>query len=137
MKSLKNLQNALPKGIKPVEISETSLNEEPLSARIQIVVYEIHLSDDSAIDRVRERLFRFSEQESLIISSGPERKPKVRDLKQSHSSIFLSGQLLTMKIRMAPSGSVNPYEAIGSIMDLSDEQARSLRITKTMIEFES
>jgi radical SAM family uncharacterized protein/radical SAM-linked protein len=134
---LEKLADALPKGIKPVEISETSLNEEPLSARIQIVVYEIHLSDDLAIDRVRERLFRFSEQESLIISSGPERKPKVRDLKQYISSIFLSGQLLTMKIRMAPSGSVNPYEAIGSIMDLSDEQARSLRITKTMIEFES
>ncbi len=134
---LEKLEDALPKGIKPVEISETSLNEEPLSARIQIVVYDIHLSDALTIDRVRERLFRFSEQESLIISSGPERKPKVRDLKQYISSIFLSGQLLTMKIRMAPSGSVNPYEAIGSIMDLSDEQARSLRITKTMIEFES
>ncbi|MFA6223655.1 MAG: TIGR03960 family B12-binding radical SAM protein [Desulfomonilaceae bacterium] len=134
---LEKLQNALPKGIKPAEICETSLNQESLSARIQIVVYEIHLNDDLTIDRARDRLCRFSEQESLIITSGTERKPKIRDLKQYISSIFLSGQLLTMKIRMAPSGSVNPYEAIGSIMDLSDEQARSLRITKTMIEFES
>jgi radical SAM-linked protein len=133
----KTLKNTLPDGLKPIEICETSLNEAPLSARIQTVIYEIVLNDEFNKDRVRERLSQFLEKESLIISFGPDRKRKVRDLKQYISSISLSGQTLTVKIKMTPSGSVNPYEAIGSVLGLSDEQARSLGITKKIVQFES
>ncbi|MGO8822490.1 MAG: TIGR03960 family B12-binding radical SAM protein [Desulfomonilaceae bacterium] len=133
----KTLENTLPNGLKSIEICETSLNEAPLSARIQTVIYEIVLNDEFNKDRVRERLSQFLEKESLIISFGPDRKRKVRDLKQFISSISLSGQTLTVKIKMTPSGSVNPYEAIGSVLGLSDEHARSLGITKKIVQFES
>jgi radical SAM family uncharacterized protein/radical SAM-linked protein len=133
----KTIENALPNGLKPIEAHETSLNEAPLSARIQTVVYEIVLNNEFNKDRVRDRLSQFLEQESLIISFGPERKRKVRDLKQYVSSISLSSQTLTVKIKMTPSGSVNPYEAIGSVLGLSDAEAKSLRITKKIVQFES
>ena len=133
----KILRNTLPNGLEPIEICETSLNEAPLSARIQSVVYEIVLSDEFDEDRIRDRLSQFLEKESLIISFGPDRKRKVRDLKQYISSISLSNQNLIVEIKMTPSGSVNPYEAIGSVLGLSDEQVRSLRITKKTVQFES
>ncbi len=133
----RTLENALPNGLKPLEVCETSLNEAPLSARIQTVVYEALLNDEFNENRVKDRLSQFLEKESLIVSFGPERKRKVRDLKQYISSISVTDQTLTLKIKMTPSGSVNPYEAIGSVLDLSDEQTRSLRITKKIVEFES
>ena len=38
---------------------------------------------------------------------------------------------------MTPSGSVNPYEAVRSILGLTDEETKQLDITKIMVEFES
>lgn len=134
---LASLEKTLPRGMKPLEGYETSLNEVPLSARIQTVVYEILLTDAFNKKHVRDKLGDFFEKESLIITFGPERKRKVRDLKQYISSIFLSDQTLTMKIKMAPTGSVNPYQAVGAILGMPDEDTRSLRITKKLVEFES
>jgi radical SAM family uncharacterized protein/radical SAM-linked protein len=134
---LELLQNALPHGLKPLQIIETSLNETSVSAKIQTVSYEIVLTNKFDGDVVKNRLNQFFQNESFIISFGSERKRKTRDLKSYIPSIFLSGQTLTMRIKMAPSGSVNPYEAVRSILDLTDEETKLLDITKRMVEFES
>ncbi|MCL5123244.1 MAG: TIGR03960 family B12-binding radical SAM protein [Deltaproteobacteria bacterium] len=131
------LENALPNGLKPLEIYETSLNEADLSAKIRTVVYETLLDIDFNENDIRNKLTQFLEKESLIISFGPESNRKVRDLKQYVSSISLSGQTITLKIKMTQSGSVNPFEAIGAVLCISQEQARSLKITKKEIEFDS
>ena len=134
---LELLQNALPHGLKPLQIIETSLNETSVSAKIQTVSYEIVLTNKFDGDVVKNRLNQFFQNESFIISFGSERKRKTRDLKSYIPSIFLSGQTLTLRIKMAPSGSVNPYEAVRSILDLTDEETKLLDITKRMVEFES
>ncbi|MFH0959213.1 MAG: TIGR03960 family B12-binding radical SAM protein, partial [Pseudomonadota bacterium] len=131
------LEDQLPEGLKPLQIIETSLNEPPLSAKIQTVSYEIALTNKFDGDVIKDRLNQFFENESFIISFGSERKRKTRDLKKYISSIFISDQIITMRIKMAPSGSVNPYEAIRSILNLTDEETKSLNIVKTAVEFES
>jgi radical SAM-linked protein len=133
----KLLQNSLPAGLKPLQIIETSLNETCLSAKIQTVSYEIDLNSKFNRDVIKDRIDQFLQNESFIISFGSERKIKTRDLKNYISSIFLSNQTLTMKIQMAPSGSVNPYEAVKSVLGLTDEETKSLEIIKRMVEFES
>ncbi|MGC8658380.1 MAG: TIGR03960 family B12-binding radical SAM protein [Desulfomonilaceae bacterium] len=134
---LKILVEALPEGLRPLQIAETSLNEPCLSAKIQTAVYETPLATDFNEEDIRNKLKRFLEQESLTITFGLDSNRKVRDLKQYVSSISLSGKTITLKIRMTPSGSVNPFEAIGALLCLSREQARSLKMTKKEIEFDS
>ncbi len=133
----KLLQNSLPAGLKPLQIIETSLNETCLSAKIQTVSYEIVLNSKFNRDVIKDRIDQFLQNESFIISFGSERKIKTRDLKNYISSICFSNQTLTMKIKMAPSGSVNPYEAVKSVLGLTDEETKSLDIIKRMVEFES
>lgn len=136
-KVIELLRNTLPDGLKPIEISETSLNETPLSAKIQTVSYEVFLVSPFDDNVMREKLNEFSQKENFIISFGSEKKRKTRDLKSYISSVCFSDKTLTIKIEMKPTGSVNPYEAVKNILGLTDEDTKILNITKTMVEFES
>ncbi|MGC8602469.1 MAG: TIGR03960 family B12-binding radical SAM protein [Desulfomonilaceae bacterium] len=133
----KALENALPNGLKPLEIFETSLNETHLSAKIQKVTYEIRLNDHLKQNHITAKLDEFYGKDSVMISFGPNQKRKTRDLKQYILSISQSGQTVILKIRMTPNGSVNPYEAIREMFGLSEDQTKSLQIIKREVEFES
>jgi len=125
------LANALPPGILVIECAEISLNEPPVSGRIQQVTYEIR-SFGSLVSRDVERKVRnFEDSTDFPMSVQRKGVERTRDLKQIIERLSCVDSALSMTVKADSSGSVNPIDAAAAILGLSRAEARTLRIVKT------
>jgi hypothetical protein len=118
-----------------MELTEISLSEPPVSAKIQQVSYEIRSFGSVSSDEMRDKIRAFNARETFPIEVKRKGKTRSMDLRASVEKLELSDSGVTMVIKSGPSGSINPLDAIAAILGRSREEVRSMNIIKTAVEF--
>jgi radical SAM-linked protein len=129
------LSRNLPAGFALMELTEISLSEPPVSAKIQQVSYEIRSFGSVSSDEIRDKIRAFNARETFPIEVKRKGKTRSMDLRASVEKLELSDSGVTMVIKSGPSGSINPLDAIAAILGRSREEVRSMNIIKTAVEF--
>ncbi len=120
-----------------MKIAEISLNDPAISGKIRLVNYEVTYFNAVSPEEARQRVAAFESAESVEIVKVHKGRHKSRDLKECVSSVEVSDGTLKMTINGGPSGSIHPVDAAAGLLGLTREEARSLKILKTAVSFES
>ena len=118
---IKQLNQALPKGIQVLSARELQGKVLPLMAAIQVVEYQAVLPNDLAED-LEQRVSWFEQQaEVFYLRKRPKKKDKLVNVRES--VLFLQGQKaeeayrLTMRLAFAETGSAKPSEVLAVLLE--------------------
>jgi radical SAM family uncharacterized protein/radical SAM-linked protein len=131
---LETLKQNLPEGVDPLTLDEISLNDSPISAKIQQVTYEITLWDAVSPEEVLRRLEEFSSSPTFEIVTEHKGKSRSRNLKEWVDGLDFSEGKLKMTLRSGVSGSVHPLAVLGGVLGLSKDKLRNQKILKTSVK---
>lgn len=126
----------LPHGMNLYQIVETSLNEGPVSAKIQRVTYKITFQDFLCAEEATGRVGRFLVSSGFPITQVRKGRSRTRDLKEWVASLELSDSVLMMTLKAGQDGSIHPLDAVAAILGMDRDATRRLRILKTSVGFE-
>ncbi|MCL5020708.1 MAG: hypothetical protein M1339_03405, partial [Bacteroidetes bacterium] len=112
---------------------EISLNDPPVSAKIQQVTYEITFSDSVLPEEIVLRLNKFKEAPTFEIVTEHKGKSRSRNLKEWVDDLDYTVGKLKLALRSGVSGSIHPVAAVAALMSLSKEMARNQVITKISV----
>ena len=130
---LQNLKRSLPAGLEPLSISETSLNENNVSANIIDITYEIKTENLGSVEFVKSRLENYRQSESICVTSERKGKKRIRNIKEWISGISLVNDTLRFTVRSGAQGSLNPFEAVGAIFDLDHSESHDIELVKKSV----
>lgn len=130
----RQLEQNLPEGIKPLNLQEILLNHPPLSARIQQFSYKVELLNSLKPEEAHTRVKDFRAASEFPLVRRHKGKLKSRDLKQWVEDLNFSDRILTMKVKVDASGSVNPLDAVAAVLGLGKEAVKDLKIVKMSAE---
>jgi radical SAM-linked protein len=128
------LRQSLPEGVDPLALDEISLNDPPVSAKIQQVTYEITFLDSVSPEEIVHCLEEFEEAPAFEIVTEHKGKSRNRNLKEWVDDLDYSNGKLKMTLRSGVSGSIHPVAAVAALMGLSREAARNQAIVKTSVK---
>jgi len=128
------LRDSLPKGVDPLTLDEISLNDPPVSAKIQQVTYEITLSNSVSPEEMLRRLDEFKVSPTFEIVTEHKGKSRSRNLKEWVDDLDLSDNILKMTLRSGASGSIHPVAAVAALLGLSRDTIRNQAIVKTSVK---
>jgi radical SAM family uncharacterized protein/radical SAM-linked protein len=128
------LARSLPEGVDPLSLEEISLNDSPVSAKIQQVTYEIIVLDAVSPEEIVRRLDEFKDAPTFEIVTEHKGKSRSRNLKEWVADLEYRDGKLKMTLRSGVSGSVHPVAAVAALMGLSKEAARNQAIIKTSVK---
>lgn len=130
----RQLEQNLPEGIKPLNLQEILLNDPHLSARIQQFSYKVELLNSLKPEEAHTRVKDFRAASEFPLVRRHKGKLKSRDLKQWVEDLNFSDRILTMKVKVDASGSVNPLDAVAAVLGLGKEAVKDLKIVKMSAE---
>lgn len=131
------LKESLPEGIDPLTLDEISLNDPPVSAKIQQVTYEITLWDAVSPEEILRRLEEFKDAPFFEVVTEHKGKSRSRNLKEWVDYVDYSGGKLKITIRSGASGSMHPVAAIAALMKLSRDTMKNQAIIKTSVNLDT
>jgi radical SAM-linked protein len=131
------LARSLPEGVDPLALEEISLNDSPVSAKIQQVTYEIILLNVVSPEEIVRRLEEFKDAPTFEIVTEHKGKSRSRNLKEWVADLEYRDGKLKMTLRSGVSGSVHPVAAVAALMGISKEDARNQAIIKTSVKLEA
>jgi radical SAM family uncharacterized protein/radical SAM-linked protein len=131
------LLESLPSGIEPLELVEISLNDSPVSAKIQQVTFNVEFPDSSEVGEMAQRAYRFLLAPTVNITILRKGKERNLDLKEWVKDLTVSDDGLEIVIRSGPSGSVHPLDVTAAILGLHRDQVKEMRIVKTSVSFDT
>ena len=123
----------LPGGIQPLELTEVSLNDSPVSAKIQRVTYDVGCLNPLTADEIMRKVEEFRQSPCFEVSVLTKGKSRTRDLKEWVEELILSDRGFTMALRSGPSGSVHPLNAAAAILGLDRDEVKHMKIVKTSV----
>jgi len=130
------LQAALPPGIEPVDLWETSLIARSLSGTIRQFIYEVTSLDSLSTAEIVERVRKFERSPTWLVSSVRKGRSRTRDLKDWVEGVECSGSVIRIALKSGQSGSVHPIEAASAILGLKKDEIRTATVMKTRVEFD-
>ncbi len=130
---LEALKQALPKGIDPLSLDEISLNDPPVSAKIQQVTYEITFLNSVSPEEILRRLEEFKASPVFEVVTEHKGKSRKRNLKEWVYDLALADGKLRITLRSGVSGSVHPVAAVAAVLGLSRETVRNQDIVKMSV----
>ena len=98
------LKESLPEGIDPLTLDEISLNDPPVSAKIQQVTYEITVWDSVSPEEILRRLQEFKDAPTFEVVTEHKGKSRSRNLKEWVDDLDYSRGKLKIAIRSGVSG---------------------------------
>jgi len=128
------LKASLPDGIDPLALDEISLNDPPVSAKIQQVTYEITFWDLVSPEETLRRLEQFKDSLTFEIVTEHKGKSRSRNLKEWVEDLDYADGKLKMTLRSGASGSVHPVAAMAAVLGLSKDAIRNQNIVKTSVK---
>jgi radical SAM-linked protein len=134
LKSL--LQDAMPAGIDITEVKEVSLKAPSISQLISLMEYVALVPEDLKQFITQEKIDAFNNGQTFIIEQKREKKERSIDLKQKVKFIEIYDEI-KIKFGMIISGgpSAKPYEVVGKIFGLSEEDVSRIRFRRTEVRF--
>ncbi len=127
----------LPGGIEPLELVEASLNDPPVSAKIQQVTYKVEFPDSPEVGEMAQRAHQFRLTPTANITILRKGKQRNLDLKEWVKDLIVSDDGLEIVLRSGPSGSVHPLDMAAAILGLHRDQVKEMRIVKTSVSFDT
>lgn len=131
------LARTVPRGLQPLDLIETSLNESAVSGKIRTVTYDLTLSEIISHGELMDKLRQFASSPTFEITKMHKGKTRTRDLKEWVRHLDLNDSTLRMTLSSGPSGSVNPYDALSAILGMSKDELRSMKLVKASVEIEA
>jgi len=131
------LQDSLPQGMEPMALEETSLNEPPISAKIQYVTYEFTLVNSHSPEEIVRKLQEFENCRTFEVTRIHKGKSKSRNLKDLVEEVSFSGSRLKLTLKVGPSGSAHPLDAFAALLGWEREAVKGLHIEKTSVGISS
>ncbi len=134
---LEALKQALPEGIDPLSLDELSLNDPPVSAKIQQVTYEIAFLNSVSPEEMLRCLEEFEAAPVFEVVTEHKGKSRNRNLKEWVDNLALRDGKLRMTLRSGVSGSVHPVAAVAAVLGLSRETVRNQKIIKISVKLDT
>ncbi|MGO9569552.1 MAG: TIGR03960 family B12-binding radical SAM protein, partial [Desulfomonilaceae bacterium] len=128
------LKQSLPEGVDPLTLDEISLNDPPVSAKIQQVTYEITFWDAVSPEEMLTRLEEFKDAPFFEIVTEHKGKSRSGNLKEWVDDLDYTDGILKMTLRSGASGSVHPVAAVAALAGLSKDTIRNQAIIKTSVK---
>jgi radical SAM-linked protein len=130
---------AMPAGLGLLETERVTPRLPKLSNALS-VCYVVKLAEAQMFREVDALLRRFNEKDAAPLERVRQNKKRVVDVKQFVlDAAIVSGErsrTLNLEISMGERGTCSPSEAARAIFDITEEDARLLRITRTKIKFD-
>lgn len=134
------LNRELPEGVAVEECEEIPMDAQSIFRRSAIATFEVEVPPEMGIDgeTLRLRLNKFLNSKNWVITRKPkdgkaEKKVDLRPFVDT-GELASDGKLL-LRVRYGPEGGFRLLEVISAVMGIEGGMARSLRITKKMVEF--
>jgi radical SAM family uncharacterized protein/radical SAM-linked protein len=134
---LQALQENLPAGIEPFELSEVPLNGPPVSAKIQRVTYKLEFPDFWKGREMIRSAHQFRSASSFNVPVLRKGKERNVDLKEWVETTDISEHGLEIVMRSGPSGSIHPLDTIAAILGIDREEVKKMKILKTSVSFDT
>ena len=136
------LNAELPSGFQIQQVQQIDLNRPSIDVSIATQRYQVALDTLPPEKRdprfVQERLGQFHQAQTFPIRKRTRHRERTLDAKQLVSALTLETPLtLSVDIAMTDVGTLKPHEFIGSLLTLSPQEVKILRVTKTVTQFRS
>ena len=129
----------MPTGLGLLETERVTTRLPKLSNALS-VCYVVKLGEAQMFREAEALLRRFNEKDAAPLERVRQNKKRVIDVKQFvRGAAIVSGErsrTLSLEISMGEWGTCSPSEAARAILDITEEDARLLRITRTEIRFD-
>ena len=132
----------LPSGFHIQQVQPIDLDRPSIDVSIATQRYQIALDTLPPEKRdpsfVLEQLDRFHHAQTFPVRKRTRHRERTLDAKQLVSAITLETPLtLSVDIAMTDVGTLKPHEFIGTLLALSPQEVKILRVTKTVTQFRS
>ncbi len=136
------LNAELPSGFQIQQVQQIGLDRPSIDVSIAVQRYRVVL-DTLVSDRrdprfVQERIGKFHQARTFPIRKRTRHRERTLDAKQLISALTLETPLtLSIDIAMTDVGTLKPHEFLGTLLTLSPQEVKTLRVTKTATQFRS
>ncbi len=138
-KLCQKLAPAMPAGLGLLETERVTTRLPKLSNALS-VCYVVELPEAQMFREADALLRRFNEKDAAPLERVRQNKKRVIDVKQFvRGAAIVRGErsrALNLEISLGERGTCSPSEAARAIFDITEEDARLLRITRTEIRFD-
>jgi len=130
------INNALPRGVKILQIRKLSTYEKDLASALWGFAYELHLPlgiNEARLTVLEDNIQNFLSQTSFMI----ERKAKGRNISKDirpfvkAMTMDFAQSKVKFTIRHSQQGSARPLDIIGAVLGFSEEENKQIRVVKT------
>ncbi len=134
------LNAELPSGFQIHQVRQIALDRPSIEVSIATQRYQVALDtlppEKRAPSFLEDRLLHFHQAAIFPIHKRTRHRERTLDAKQIISALTLETPLtLSIAIAMTEVGTLKPHEFIGTLLTLSPQEVKLLRVTKTVTQF--
>ena len=136
----REINGALPLGVKILEIRELAIGEKDLAHALKSFSYELNLPrsiDSTRLTALEDNIQKFLASTVFNIERKSKGKKIAKDIRPFVERVILDSakKKVELTIRHSQQGSARPIDIITHILGFNEEENKLIRIVKTMILF--